>query len=145
MNRSQASAASLALVLFASGVLAGILGHRYYAGAVVNAKPSEDFRHHYVAEMRSRLKLTSEQVDRLEVILDETKAKYKKIRESIHPALVEIKREQTSRVKSILTPAQIPIYEKMVTERERHAKEQDDRERQQDRHMGSERSRAGSP
>ncbi len=130
MKRNQWAAALLSALLFLSGVAVGALGHRYYAGTVVNAKTTaEDFRQHYISEMESRLKLTPTQVTQLESILDDTKAKYKAVRDQYHPQVMAIKNEQISRVKAILTPEQVPEYERLVAEHERHAREQEARDR----------------
>lgn len=145
MQRNQWAAVLLAIVLFCSGVGVGVLWHRYYA-TTVNAKgTSEDFRHRYVSEMSSKLKLTPSQIDSLNTILDETKAKFKAARDSVHPAMVRIKEDQISRVKAILTPVQIPVYEQMLAEHERRAREQENRERQEDlKNAAARRSRASS-
>lgn len=134
MRRNQWAAALFALIIFCCGVAVGVLADRYYNTDVVAAKttPAENFRKHYVAEMRSRLNLTSAQVSQLEKILDETKAKYKALRDKDRPEVVEIKREHIERIKSILTPRQVPIYEEMVKEHEQHAHEQEQRERAED-------------
>jgi hypothetical protein len=131
MKRNQWTAAVMAVLLFCCGAAVGALGHRYYTSTGVNAKSAEDFRHRYVSEMRSKLSLTSSQVAQLEIILDETKAKFKAVKDSYRPAMLEIKKEQVSRVKSILTPPQIPVYERLVAEREQRMKEQEDRERRE--------------
>ncbi|MFL6352047.1 MAG: hypothetical protein ACJ74Z_09380 [Bryobacteraceae bacterium] len=138
MRRNQWTAAVVAVLLFCCGAAVGALGHRYYASTEVNAKSAEDFRHRYVSEMRSKLSLTPSQVTQLETILDETKAKFKAVKDSYRPAMLEIKKEQVSRVKSILTQQQAPIYERLVAEREQRMKEQDERERreQQKRPIG---------
>ena len=115
MKRNQWTAALLAVLLFGCGILVGALGERFYAASSVSAKTAEDFRHHYISEMESRLKLTPAQVSQLETILDDTKAKYKVIRDASHPAMLKIKNEQIARVKSILTPQQIPAYEQLVS------------------------------
>lgn len=141
MKRNQWAASLLALLLFACGILVGALGHRYYAATTVSAKSAEDFRHRYIAEMESRLKLTPAQVSRLETILDETKTKYKAIRDAYHPAMLKIKTEQIARVKSILTPQQIPEYEKLVAEREQRARQQEDRERAEEQKRAAARER----
>jgi hypothetical protein len=131
MKRNQWTAAVMAVLLFCCGAAVGALGHRYYTAREVNAKSAEDFRHRYVSEMHSKLNLTSSQVTQLETILDETKAKFKAVKDSYRPAMLEIKREQVSRVKSILTPQQIPIYDRLVAEREQRMKEQEERERRE--------------
>jgi DNA primase len=132
MQRNHWLAVLLAIVIFCSGIGAGVLWHRYYVRTAPAKPPSEDFRHHYVSEMRSRLDLTDSQVDQLNVILDETKARYKAARDSVRPALVKIKEQQISRVKGILTPKQVPIYEHMVAEHERRAHEQEERENREE-------------
>jgi|SRR5947209_1039558 len=133
MKRNQWAAASIALLIFCLGSAVGVLGQRYYNQTVVRAKnPSEDFRQHYVSEMRSRLKLNGTQVDQLETILDETKAKFKKVRDQYRPAMLQVKKEQIDRVKSILSPEQIPAYEQLVAEREKRGRQQEERDRKED-------------
>jgi hypothetical protein len=132
MNTNKAKAALFALLLFGFGVTVGVLGNRYYAATAVSAKTAEDFRHKYISEMQTKLKLNQHQVDRLQVILDDTKAKFRAARESHHPEMVRIKDEQLTRVKALLSEDQAKQYESMVAEREQHAKEQDDRERQEE-------------
>jgi Spy/CpxP family protein refolding chaperone len=128
MNGNRWTAALLALMLFGCGVVAGALAHRYYTATSVSAKSAEDFRNHYVSEMESRLKLTPTQVTQLEAILDDTKAKFRAVRESYRPAMLKIKAEQIARVKSILTPEQIPAYDQLISERERRAHDQEEHE-----------------
>jgi hypothetical protein len=130
MKRNQWSAALLAILLFGCGIIAGALGHRYYATTVSAKSGAEDFRHRYVSEMQSRLKLTPAQTSQLETILDDTKTQYKAIRDAYRPAMLKIRSEQIARVKSILTTEQIPIYEQLVAEREQRARQQDERDRQ---------------
>src|SRR5450755_2610318 len=139
MKRNQWTAIGFALLIFCFGVGVGALGQRYYSGQTVNAKEiSDDFRHRYISEMKSKLNLTPAQVNQLNTILDETKAKFRAVRDSVHPAMVKIKEEQVARVKGILSASQVPAYEALVAERERKAREQEDRERH------DERTKAGS-
>jgi len=132
MKRNQWTALLFAIALFGSGLIAGVLAERFLGASVVNAKSSEDFRHHYTSEMKAKLKLTTQQANRLEVILDETKAQYKSVRDHYRPEMLKIKEAQIARVKSILTPDQIPAYERLVVERERRSKEQEERDRKED-------------
>lgn len=130
MKRNQWTALALAVLLFGCGAVVGALGDHYYTGAVVNAKTgAEDFRQHYISETRQRVNLTPTQVAQLERILDETKSKVKAVRDSYRPAMLTIRQEQIARVKAILTPQQVPAYEELVAERERHAKDQEERDR----------------
>ncbi len=139
MKRNQWIALIVAALLFCSGAAVGVLGNRLYEGRVVVAKNAEDFRQRYVSEMRTKLKLTAAQVDRLQDILDDTKAKVKAVRDSYHPQMVKIKQEQINRVKSILNSDQINVYSRLVADHERRAREQDERERQQDQRRAAQR------
>ncbi len=129
MKRNRWLALLFAIVLFGCGAVCGALAHRYLSANVVSAKSAEDFRQHYLSEMKSKLKLDQNQLNQLEVILDETKAKYKAVRDQSRPEMMKIKQEQISRVKSILTPEQVVTYERLIAEREQRFKEQEERER----------------
>lgn len=138
MKRNQWAALGLAAFLFVCGAAVGALANHLYEARAVNAKTAaEDYRQRYVTEMQTKLKLTPAQVDQLESILDDTKAKVKIVRDSYHPAMLKIKEEQVSRVKSILTPAQIPAYDQLVAEREKRAREQEERDRQEEQHRAA--------
>jgi hypothetical protein len=130
MQRTQWSAALLAVLLFGAGMVAGALGHRYYlARQGAPGPPGQAARERYVADMKSRLKLTAKQVDDLEDILDDTRSKFRAAHETCRPAMSKVKDEQISEVKAILTPAQIPLYDRLLAEREERAKEQEARDR----------------
>lgn len=138
MKRNQWTALALAALLFACGVAVGALADHYYAGTVVSAKGgAENFRQHYISETREKVNLTPAQVTKLEQILDETKAEVKAVRDSYRPAMLKIREQQIARVKAILTPAQIPAYEQLVAERERQAKEQEQRDRRDEQRRGT--------
>lgn len=79
--------------------------------------------------MQDRLKLTPAQVTQLETIMHETKAKTRAVRDSYHPQMLQIKQEHIARVRSILTPEQIPAYEKLVAEREQRSREMEEHDR----------------
>ncbi len=129
MKRNQLTAVLLAVLLFCCGAAVGALADHFYTVRSVSAKTAEDFRQHYISETRSRCKLTPAQVTQLEAILDDTKAKVKAVRDLYHPRMLKIKQEQITRVKSILTPEQIPAYEQLVAEREQRARDQEERDR----------------
>ncbi|HEX4229834.1 MAG TPA: hypothetical protein VHZ07_14265 [Bryobacteraceae bacterium] len=121
----------LAVLLFCSGAAVGALAHRYFFAAnVVNA--SDVMRKRYVDEMQGRLSLSPTQVNQLQVILDDTKAKYKAVRDAYRPAMLEVKGQQVRRVKSILTARQVPIYEQLLADREKQSQEQEDREKKRE-------------
>jgi TPP-dependent pyruvate/acetoin dehydrogenase alpha subunit len=131
MQRNQLAAAAFAALLFVGGAAVGALAYRYYVGRTVSASSAspEAARYRYVEEMQDRLKLTRPQLKQLETILHETKAKTRAVRDSYQPQMLKIKQEHIERVKSILTPEQIPAYEKLVAEREQRSREQEEHER----------------
>jgi hypothetical protein len=129
MRRSQLIAVFSAILLFGCGVALGIVGQRYYDQTEVSAKTSDDWRVQYMAEMRTRAHLSDRQLQKLNVILDQTKQEYRDMRERHKPEVLEIKVNQIARVKSILTAEQIPLYDQLIAEREQRQKEQDDRDR----------------
>jgi len=133
MKRNQWAPILLAALLFCCGAAVGALADHFYAVRVVSAKTAEDFRQRYISETRTRCRLTPAQVTQLEVIMDDTKAKVKAVRDAYHPALLKIHNEQVARVKSILSPDQIPAYEHLVAERERRVKDQEERDRREER------------
>ncbi len=139
MRREKWTGVALATLLFFGGAAVGVLANRYYTMTTVIAKTSETYRHRYVDEMESKLKLTTTQVKQLEAIMDDTKAKYKAVRDSYRPAILQVKQDHVELVKSILTAQQIPGYEKLLSERERRAREQDEKERRDEQRRAAER------
>lgn len=149
MKRNQWSALALAVLLFGSGIAVGALGHRYYAATAVSANgephSAEDFRRHYIDEMQSKLHLTPDQLHQLDAILDDTKAKFKAVRDEYRPQMMKIRNDQISRVKAILTPQQVPAYEQLVAERERRARDQEERDRRADEKRAGQHSTQTAP
>jgi hypothetical protein len=130
MQRNQVTAVLSAVLLFGCGSTVGVLGQRYYEhGKNDAANSSEDWRVEYMNEMRTRAHLTDGQLQKLSLILDQTKQEYRDMRERHKPELLEIKQNQMTRVKSILTAEQIPLYEQLISEREQRQKDQDDKDR----------------
>ncbi len=93
---------------------------------------ANDPRQRYLAEMKSKLSLTDAQVAQFDAILDDTKAKYKAVRDSYRPAMLKIKADHIDRIKSILNAQQFGIYQNIVAEREQKTREQEERERQEE-------------
>lgn len=132
MIHSPAKAILALCLVFVSGVVLGGLGHRYFSLREVEAsrprRPSmEEMRKMYLQEMKDRLNLNSKQLDDLRVVLDQTDAKYKEVREKYRPEMQAIQDEQVTRINSLLSPEQQTEYAKLRKEREerRRKKERD--------------------
>jgi hypothetical protein len=131
------SAAALYVVLvFLSGAVVGIFGYRLYTAssvsASVNVPRSTVFRTKYVEDITSRVHLTPEQVTQVGAILDETRNRYHEEHTRSNQQLAQIHDDQVQKIHEILTPAQLPDYEKFRTEREkeREARDKANKDRQ---------------
>lgn len=127
MKRSNLTIALYLFLIFASGILVGAFGFRLYTGTPVSAKTStsvspDEWRRQYRSEMQSRLKLTPDQMTKLDTILDDTRARSREVHETADAAIKQIKEHHMDRVREMLTAEQRPEYEKLHAEREKRAK-----------------------
>jgi len=135
MKRTGLTAALYVALVFLSGVFVGIFGYRLYTARTVSAsvtvpKPA-DYRKKYVEDMTSRLHLSPEQVSQLGVILDDTRTRFHEEHDRSKQQLAQIHDEQVQKIHELLTPTQIPEYEKFRIEREKQRELRDKaRERQ---------------
>src|ERR1019366_1563804 len=94
-------------LVFASGAVVGAYSHRFFDVTTVSASASrspEEFRKRFHAEMLTRLKLTPDQVSKLDGVLNTTQAEFRTTRDSIVPELAKIREEQHRRILAILDP-----------------------------------------
>jgi hypothetical protein len=131
MPKSRFSAALYLLVVFLSGALVGGLSYRLYAVSPVSAKLSpEDLRHRYIEAIREKVKLDNEQIQQVNQILDDTRARFNDIRNKMHAEGQAINTHQVEQIEAILHDDQKPLYAAFRAERER-IREQMQREKQQ--------------
>jgi Spy/CpxP family protein refolding chaperone len=111
-------------LIFACGVVLGVFGHSLYAVTTVKSSPKpEDVRKKTLAEMQARMKLTDDQVAKINSIYDDTRARFHEVHEKYRPQLDAITKDQRDKVRSVLSPDQISEYEKMLKERDEHQKQ----------------------
>jgi len=136
MKLSRSALVLYVCLIFASGAVLGVFGNRLYNASTVSAKaikapPSpEEFRKMVIAEYERRLQLTDIQLEKLNLILDETQAQVKEIHAKTDPALKAVHDHQVERMNQILTPVQQTEYENMRKER------QEQRQKQHGGHTG---------
>jgi len=113
-------------LIFASGAVLGVFGHSLYAVSTVksNSTRPEDVRKKNLTLMQTRMKLTDEQVSKINSIFDETRARFHEVRERYHPEMDKIQQEQRDKVRSFLSPDQRAEYEKMLKEQDEHQKQE---------------------
>ena len=109
-------------VVFLSGIVVGALAHNVYTASAVHAerrpRNADEYRRKYVEEMTARLKLTTIQVRQLNGILDETRLRYREVRERVLPDFKAIHQKQVEQIRAVLAPGQRAEYEKLREERE---------------------------
>ncbi|MBV8817538.1 MAG: hypothetical protein JO022_04220 [Acidobacteriaceae bacterium] len=114
-------------LVFLSGVAVGAFGYRFASVTpVAAARPSrptpEEFRKQFTNEMQTRLKLTPEQMQNLNQILDSTQARFHEARASHNQVMTKIKQQQVDQIRAMLTSSQRAEYEKLHAEREQRAR-----------------------
>ena len=128
MKRSHLTIAFYLLVVFASGVVVGAFGHLYTVKAgklepVAPPRNPDEWRQRYVQDLRTRLNLEPSQVQQLNVILDQTREKFKAAKERHRPEMKAIHDEQVSAVRAMLNPSQQAEYDRYWAEKERKKSE----------------------
>ena len=81
-------------------------------------------------DMTKRLKLSPPQVTQLGAILDDTRTKFHEEHDRSKQQLVQIHDDQVQKIHEILTPAQLPEYDKFREEREKQKDAHEAKERQ---------------
>ena len=130
MKISRTAIALYVALIFACGAVLGGFSHRLYTVTTVNAKApknSEEFRKLYMAEMKDRLNLTPDQYTKLDLIMDETRARIHEAQQELDPVVIRIRTEQIERIRKMLTADQRPLYEQLRKEREERAKQKGSR------------------
>jgi hypothetical protein len=124
MKRPAITTTLYVLLVFASGIAVGGSAHLLYTSNSVIASTTPrspaEYRRQLIAEMRTRLHLTSDQVSKLEPILDETRRRYQECHKKIDPETKAIQAEQVQKIRALLTDDQQTEFEKMRAEREKN-------------------------
>jgi hypothetical protein len=116
------------LLIFSGGAAVGALGHRLYSASTVTAVDApprpDEWRARFTSEMKSRVKLDASQMERLNVILDESKELFDQVRSKYRPEMKAIYDAQVERINAILTDYQRAEYTR-IREEQRIAKEKE--------------------
>jgi len=130
MANSKVSAFLSLLLVFASGTVVGGFGYRAYTTRVSppprpqEKRSPEEFLKHAIAEMTRDVHLDDQQVTQLKTIYEETFADFNQKRAEfnakLHSEGQAIHDQQVEKIKAILRPDQIPLYDAL---RARHEAE----------------------
>jgi hypothetical protein len=130
MTRRNLPIALYMLLVFASGAVVGALGYRTYnppiarSGSLNPPPPPTEWRRQYLDESKARLNLTDDQIEKMTVILDQTDARFREARQRDSEAIRQIREEHMARIREMLTPEQLPKYEKLRAEREQRRQQE---------------------
>lgn len=131
MANTKLSAFLSLLLVFASGIVVGAVGYRVYnarvspTGRPLEKRPTpEEFRKQLVDEMTREVHLDDQQVKVLTQIYTETAAAFDEARSQenakLHAEGTAIHDKQIEKIKNMLRPDQIPLYDAL---RARHEAE----------------------
>lgn len=122
MKRSGAVAIAYLLLTFCTGIAVGGFGFWLYETRTVKADArratAEDYRKQYMNEMKTRLHLTPEQMQKLVAILDTTRNTFRELNEKHRPEYRAVHENQREQVRVMLDESQRAEYNKMIKERD---------------------------
>jgi Tfp pilus assembly protein PilN len=132
VKRSQLGIILSLFAVFGSGIVVGAFGYHSYTAKTVNAtvRPPakkdtpEEWRRKYIHELQTKLNLDDKQLAQLNAVLDETRERFKALKEHQKQETEEVRASHTERVRAMLRPEQLPQYQKFRDEREQKIKEQ---------------------
>ena len=123
MPRTRISIVLYLILVFASGIIVGIVSHRLYATntASANNTPQSmtEFRKRYLDGMRTKVGASEDQIVAITRTLDDTKRKFDALAAEEQPLHDKIQQEHVDEVKALLNEKQRIAYDDWRAERER--------------------------
>lgn len=135
MKLSRATIALYVGLVFACGAVVGFFANRLYTASAVNANVQknpptpEEVRRYVVGQLQKRLNLSDDQMQKLNLILDESQAQVMAIHGQMDPQLDAVRQNQITRMKLMLTPDQQVEYDKWREDRQKERQKQDQQRR----------------
>jgi len=126
MKRWNPPIALYLLLVFVSGAVVGALGYRTYKppSASSNARVSpEEFRRQYLQEIKTRVNLNDDQLQKVNAILDETRTRFHNARDKHNEIVKQIGEEQRAKMRAIMSPEQLPKAEQFWQDRDERNKQ----------------------
>jgi hypothetical protein len=126
MRRWNPPIALYLFLVFISGAAVGALGYRTYKppSASSNTRVSpEEFRRLYLQEIKTRVALSDEQLQKVESILEETRTRFHDARDKHNQIVKQIGEEQRAKMRAILAPEQLPKAEQFWQNRDQRNKQ----------------------
>jgi hypothetical protein len=125
MPRSRFGIALYLILVFASGILVGVVSHRLYATTSASAndtKPSlGEFRRRYLDGMRTKVGASEEQLRSVAAILEDTRHRLDELAAKEKPLHDQIRMEHVEQIRALLNDQQKTAYDNWRAERARQA------------------------
>jgi len=136
---SQRKARFIVVTVFVIGFAAGALSLNLYQQMTSSDKKGPQHGPEFlIRRLDEKVGLTTDQQGQIRQILDETNEKYREIRTELEPRIKDFEprfnavREQSrDRIRALLTPEQLPKYEKMIEERDKMREQERERNKKQ--------------
>ena len=135
-TNSQSKARLIVVSVFVIGFAAGALSLNLYQRLNPSSKKDgpRGGAEFLIKRMIQEVGLASDQQEQIKKILDETGEKYREIRKEMDPAIKNfeprfnaVRQESRDRIRSLLTPEQLPKYEEMVTKHDKMREQERER------------------
>jgi hypothetical protein len=126
MPRTRISIAIYLVLVFASGMMVGLVSYRLYATKTASANNSpgmSEFRKRYLDGMRTKVGASETQIVQITRELDATKQRFDALAAEEQPLHDKIQQEHIDNIKGLLNDRQKIAYDNWRAERER-AKQQ---------------------
>jgi hypothetical protein len=127
MPRTRISIALYLFLVFASGIMVGLVSYRLYSANTASAnspKSMSEFRKRYLDGMRTKVGVSEAQIVAITRTLDETKQKYDALAAEEQPLHDKIQQDHINEVKALLNDQQKIAYDNWRAERERAKQQQ---------------------
>jgi len=127
MPKSRLSAFLSLLLVFLSGAVVGGFAHRLYmVKTVISGEPMppprgrspEEVLKQRLEDMKVRVKADDQQLDQIKTIYGETRQQFDQMHERMNREGHSIEEDQVSKIKAILRPEQITLYDQVRAEYE---------------------------
>lgn len=135
-GNSQSKARIIVVSVFVIGFAAGALALNLYQQ--LTTSKGKDGPHNgtefLVRRMNEKVGLSTDQQEQIKKVLDETNEKYREIRKDMEPRIKDfvprfdtVRQESRDRMRALLTPEQLPKFEKMIEEHDKMREQERER------------------
>ena len=137
-TNSRSKARLLVVSVFVIGFAAGALSLNLYQRLNPSSKREGGPRGsaEVLIKMSEQVGLEADQQEQIRKILDETRDKYRAVREEMEPSIKPfesrfnaVRQESRDRIRALLTPEQLPKYETMIENHDKMREQERERER----------------